>query len=128
EAIVKTDAEVVYICNIMTQLGETENFTDADHVEVLHQHLNNQFIDTVLVNTTEVPEDYIRTQPNEEYLLQVKHDFEGMRKEDCRVISSEFLSMKHGGAYHDTEKVVEELGYLRSEERRVGKECKFRSE
>ena len=56
EAIVKTDAEVVYICNIMTQLGETENFTDADHVEVLHQHLNNQFIDTVLVNTTEVPD------------------------------------------------------------------------
>ncbi|MGO3201209.1 MAG: gluconeogenesis factor YvcK family protein [Ruoffia tabacinasalis] len=112
EAIVKTNAEVVYICNIMTQLGETENFTDADHVEVLHQHLNNKFIDTVLVNTTEVPEDYIRTQPNEEYLLQVKHDFEGIRKEDCRVISSEFLSMKHGGAYHDTEKVVEELGYL----------------
>ncbi|MBZ6527078.1 YvcK family protein [Aerococcaceae bacterium DSM 111021] len=112
DAIVKTDAEVVYICNIMTQLGETENFTDADHVEVLHEHLKNQFIDTVLVNTTEVPEDYIRTQPNEEYLLQVKHDFKGIREQNCRIISSEFLSMKYGGAYHDTEKVVEELGYL----------------
>lgn len=112
DAIVKTDAEVVYICNIMTQLGETENFTDADHVEVLHKHLGHQFIDTVLVNITEVPEEYIRTQPNEEYLLQVKHDFNGIRNQDCRVISSEFLSMKHGGAYHDTKKVVEELGYL----------------
>lgn len=112
DALVKTEAEVVYICNIMTQLGETENFTDADHVEVLHQHLKGEFIDTVLVNITEVPEDYIKTQPNEEYLLQVKHDFKGIRKEGCRVISSEFLSMKDGGAYHDTKKVVEELGYL----------------
>lgn len=112
DALVKTEAEVVYICNIMTQLGETENFTDADHVEVLHQHLKGKIIDTVLVNITEVPEDYIKTQPNEEYLLQVKHDFKGIRKEGCRVISSEFLSMKDGGAYHDTKKVVEELGYL----------------
>lgn len=112
DAIVQTDAQVVYICNIMTQLGETENFTDADHVEVLHQHLNADFVDTVLVNITEVPQDYIKTQPNEEYLLQVKHDFEGLRRCGCRVISSGFLSMKEGGAYHDTEKVVEELGYL----------------
>lgn len=112
EALLKTDAEVVYICNIMTQLGETENFTDSDHVEVLHQHLGACFVDTVLVNTTEVPRDYILTQPNEEYLLQVKHDFKGLRNAGCRVISSEFLSMKQGGAYHDTDRVVEELGHI----------------
>lgn len=112
DALSKTSAEIVYICNIMTQLGETENFTDADHVEVLHQHLGQHFVDTVLVNTTEVPGDYILTQPNEEYLLQVKHDFKGLRQAGCRVISSDFLSMKHGGAYHDTTRVVEELGHI----------------
>ena len=31
------------------------------------------FIDTVLVNIAEVPQDYIDNQPNEEYLLQVRH-------------------------------------------------------
>lgn len=112
EALSKTQAEIVYICNIMTQLGETENFTDCDHVEVLHQHLGQNFVDTVLVNTTEVPGDYILTQPNEEYLLQVKHDFKGLRNAGCRVISSDFLSMKYGGAYHDTDRVVEELGHI----------------
>ena len=112
EALVETQAEIVYICNIMTQLGETENFTDSDHVEVLHQHLGQNFVDTVLVNTTEVPGDYILTQPNEEYLLQVKHDFKGLREAGCRVISSDFLSMKHGGAYHDTGRVVEELAHI----------------
>lgn len=112
EAICETKGEVVYICNIMTQLGETENFSDSDHVKVLHEHLKLPFIDTVLVNTTEVPYDYIINQPNEEYLLQVKHDFEGLRNAGCRVISSEFLSMKEGGAYHDTAKVVEELSHI----------------
>lgn len=112
EAMKKTAAEVVYICNIMTQLGETENFTDAEHVEVLHQHLDCHFVDTVLVNTAEVPHDYIMNQPNEEYLLQVEHDFVGLRNQGCRVISNEFLSMKNGGAYHDTERVVSELRHL----------------
>lgn len=51
EAIKQTAAEVVYICNIMTQKGETEHFTDADHVRVLNEHLQAQFVDTVLVNT-----------------------------------------------------------------------------
>ncbi|WP_124058224.1 gluconeogenesis factor YvcK family protein [Vaginisenegalia massiliensis] len=111
-AICLTKAEVVYVCNIMTQLGETENFTDANHVEVLHQHLHQRFVDTVLVNIAEVPKEYILHQPNQEYLLQVKHDFKGLREEGCRVISSDFLSMKDGGAYHDTEKVVEELRHL----------------
>ncbi len=45
-----------------------------------------RLIDTVLVNIAEVPQDYIDNQPNEEYLLQVRHDFEGMRKLGCRVI------------------------------------------
>lgn len=112
EAIRKTTAEVIYICNIMTQLGETENFTDANHVEVLNQHLGGHYIDTVLVNIAEVPEDYILNQPNEEYLLQVKHDFMGLRSEGVRVISNNFLSMENGGAYHDTALVVEELSHL----------------
>lgn len=112
DAILKTNAEVVYVCNIMTQLGETEEFSDADHVKVLHQHLGRTFIDTVLVNTTEVPSDYIENQPNAEYLLQVRHDFNQLRELGCRVISNEFLSMKNGGAYHDTDKIVEELDHL----------------
>lgn len=112
EAVRNTTAEVIYICNIMTQLGETENFTDANHVEVLNQHLGGQYIDTVLVNISEVPQEYILNQPNEEYLLQVTHDFQGLRAEGTRVISNNFLSMKNGGAYHDTELVVDELAHL----------------
>lgn len=112
QAICQTSAQVVYVCNIMTQLGETEYFTDANHVEVLHQHMQMPFIDTVLVNITPVPEDYIKSQPNEEYLLQVVHDFQALKDQGCHIISGEFLNMENGGAYHDTQEVVYELGQL----------------
>ncbi|WVE62042.1 YvcK family protein [Enterococcus faecium] len=109
EAMLKTTAETVYICNIMTQKGETEHFTDADHIRVLHKHLNQPFIDTVLVNTEKVPEDYMDPEIYDEYLVQVAHDFNGLRNEGCRVISTDFLELKDGGVFHDGDKVVEEL-------------------
>ena len=94
QAVCETKAEVVYICNIMTQRGETEHFTDADHVRVLHDHLGTKFIDTVLVNTEAVPEEYLNQQKNEEYLYQVKYDFQGLRDEGCRVVSSDFIKLR----------------------------------
>lgn len=109
EAVRTTNAEVVYICNIMTQKGETEHFSDADHVRVLHQHLNDNFVDTVLVNTEKVPEDYMDPEIYDEYLVQVTHDFNGLREEGCRVVSTDFLKLRDGGVFHDGDKVVDEL-------------------
>ena len=109
DAIKKTQANVVYICNIMTQLGETENFSDANHLEVLHRHINQKFVDTVLVNIGQVPENYIDTEKYDEYLVQVEHDFNGLKKEAPMVISNDFLKLKDNGVFHDKEKVVEEL-------------------
>ena len=114
QAVLNAKAEVVYICNIMTQLGETENFSDADHVKVLHEHLNQPFINTVLVNTEEVPSEYLNQQADEEYLFQVRHDFQSLRDENCRVISADFLNLKEGGVYHDGEKVASEIINLMS--------------
>ncbi len=109
QAIQASQAEKVYICNIMTQKGETEHFTDADHVRVMHRHLGHQFIDTVMVNIEKVPDGYMDFSVYDEYLVQVKHDFTGLREEGCRVVSTDFLDLKNGGVFHDGEKVVSEL-------------------
>lgn len=109
EAVKKTKAEVVYICNIMTQKGETDHFTDADHVRVLNRHLGEQFIDTVLVNIQPVPKDYINFQEWNEISQPVTHDFAGLREQGCRVISANFLRLRDNGAFHDRDKVVSEL-------------------
>ncbi|MFV0556582.1 MAG: uridine diphosphate-N-acetylglucosamine-binding protein YvcK [Lactovum sp.] len=109
EALRNTKAQVVYVCNIMTQRGETEHFTDSDHVRVLHEHLKSNFIDTVLVNSETVPYDYMNTYKFDEYLVQVKHDFPGLEKEGVKIISSNFLKLKDGGAFHDGSSVTQEL-------------------
>lgn len=109
KAVCETKAEVVYICNIMTQKGETDNFSDADHVRVLNSHLKQNFIDTVLVNIQSVPKDYIDFKEWNEISQPVKHDFQGLRDMGCRVISSNFLRLRDNGAFHDRDKVVAEL-------------------
>lgn len=109
QAVRESKAEVVYICNIMTQKGETDHFTDADHVRVINAHLGEHFIDTVLVNIQPVPEDYINFQEWNEISEPVQHDFTGLRAQGCRVISANFLRLRDNGAFHDRDKVVAEL-------------------
>ncbi|MFC5630737.1 MULTISPECIES: YvcK family protein [Streptococcus] len=109
EALLATKAQVVYVCNIMTQYGETEHFTDADHVAVLNRHLGTDVIDTVLVNIEPVPQSYMNRNHFDEYLVQVEHDFKGLSELSKRVISSNFLRLENGGAFHDGNLVVEEL-------------------
>lgn len=109
QALKDTKADVTYVCNIMTQRGETEFFSDTDHVRVLNKHLGQAFIDTVLVNIEPVPQEYMNTHQFDEYLVQVKHDFVGLQSQAQRVISSNFLRLENGGAFHDGDLVVEEL-------------------
>ena len=109
EALEAAHGKIVYVCNIMTQRGETEHFSDSDHVEVLHRHLGRPFIDTVLVNIEKVPREYMDTNRFDEYLVQVEHDFAGLCKQVPRVISSNFLRLENGGAFHDGDLIVDEL-------------------
>ena len=109
QALLDTKAEVAYVCNIMTQRGETEHFSDSDHVEVLHRHLGQPFIDTVLVNIDQVPQEYMNSNKFDEYLVQVEHDFAGLKAQVPRVISSNFLRLKNGGAFHDGDLLADEL-------------------
>jgi uncharacterized cofD-like protein len=48
-AIAASDAQRVYICNIMTQQGETDNFSVADHVQAIEKTVGYRIFDTVLM-------------------------------------------------------------------------------
>jgi len=51
EAISKSDAKKIYICNIMTQPGETDGYSVSEHLKAIFDHSkHNNIIDTVLVN------------------------------------------------------------------------------
>ena len=63
----------------------------------------------VLVNINQVPAAYMNSNKFDEYSVQVEHDFKGLHSQVPQVISSDFLKLVNGGAFHDGEKVVEEL-------------------
>lgn len=50
QALQLARAPKLYICNIATQPGETDNFTVANHVDALLQHLPENVINMVLAN------------------------------------------------------------------------------
>jgi len=55
EAIHHSTALKIYVCNIMTQPGETDGFTVADHVRAILEHVGQNLLDYVLVNTGKIP-------------------------------------------------------------------------
>lgn len=40
----------IYVCNIMTQPGETDSYSVSDHIKAIFKHSSNKVIDYVLVN------------------------------------------------------------------------------
>ena len=56
--IAKSNAKKIYVCNIMTQPGETDGYNVSDHVNALMKHAESRnIIDTVLVNDFFYKED-----------------------------------------------------------------------
>ena len=55
EAIQESDALKVYVCNVMTQEGETENCSVADHIQAIFNHSAPGLFDLCLVNSSPIP-------------------------------------------------------------------------
>jgi len=56
QALLRTDAVIAYVCNIMTQPGETQGFTASRHAQVIIDHTGPDLIDFVVVNNGRIPD------------------------------------------------------------------------
>lgn len=65
EHIVRSKALKIYVLNVMTQDGETERFTAADHVRTLFEQSGARLFDWVLANSAPVPPDAIQSYSGE---------------------------------------------------------------
>lgn len=54
EALRETKALRIYVCNVMTQPGETDNYKASDHVQALYDHAGPGMLDCVVVNVEEI--------------------------------------------------------------------------
>jgi uncharacterized cofD-like protein len=58
-AVRESEAEKVYVCNLMTKHGETDGYKASDFVNVIHQYLGGR-VDRVLVNDGQYPQDVLK--------------------------------------------------------------------
>ncbi|MDQ1911380.1 YvcK family protein [Paenibacillus sp. GD4] len=57
QTIVESKALKVFICNVMTQPGETDNYTVSDHINAIYEHVGHDLFDYVIINNGEIPEE-----------------------------------------------------------------------
>lgn len=105
QEICRAKAKKVYICNLMTQAGETLDFTASDHVKALYSHMRCTFIDTILVNSENIPED-ILNRYSEEFAKPVHFDFNQLYELGLEVVQGEIMSLEEGVIRHDTKEVA----------------------
>ncbi len=111
DEIAKAKAKKIYVCNIMTQPGETDGFTVSDHVSVLMQHAQSRnIIDAVLVN------DFMPSNLAKKYQMSgsypVKLDLENLKKLGVKPFLKKLIEdNKEGYVRHSSNRVARAIYY-----------------
>jgi len=65
EAIAIAQALKIYVCNVMTQHGETDGYGAKDHLKALLQHTSPRLVEYCIVNIAHPPEELLVKYRNE---------------------------------------------------------------
>lgn len=96
EAISKSHAKKVYICNIMTQPGETDNFSASDHVKAILDHSKYEnILDTVFINDS-LPKN-LAQKYKAVNSVPVKIDIENLKKLGVKVVVKRLIEKNKDG-------------------------------
>lgn len=109
EAICKTKARVIYVCNIMSQPGESDEMTAFDHVQAIINHSCEGMVDTCIVNTETIPLEFLKNY-NLENASEVRIDEDKFEKAGIKLVKGNFISIKDGRLVrHDYDKLAKTI-------------------
>lgn len=108
ESIVQTKARKIYICNLMTQQGETLQYQAADHVNAIYSHVGKSFLDAILVNSNDFPSP-IKANYREQEAEPVKVNVDELEKLGLEIIKKDIATIKNGAIRHDAKAIAEWL-------------------
>ena len=100
DALIKSKAKKMYICNIMSEHGETDGYNVSDCVKHINSYVSDKFIDVVLANSRRVPSEILERYKEEES-AQILIDKENINKLGVKLITSDLLSTENEQAKHD---------------------------
>ena len=86
DAIDASSADIMYVCNIMTQPGETDNFKASCHIKVLNSYLGKRKINIALINNGKISEEIKNKYLVEEQKDEVIPDIDEVKQNNVNVI------------------------------------------
>ena len=106
KAIDESNAKIIYICNLMTQPGETDDFKVSDHINLLNSYLGKRKIDIVLTNNEKISKKVQKIYETKEQKDLVKVDDKNINIEN---IKKPLVKIENNVIRHDNVKLGLEI-------------------
>lgn len=100
--------KVVYVCNVMTQAGETTGYTAADHVQAIIDHIGSGIIHSIVVHNEKI-DKHIRILYEEENAEPVIYDTQRLLDLGLEIIEGDIIDHSQSMLRHDTKKIAQLL-------------------
>lgn len=107
-AVRKSNAFKIYICNIMTQPGESDNFNVSDHIKEIKKYAGRDAVDCAIVNSGHIP-DKIKEKYLKENSQLVNIDEENIKELGVDIVKANLVKIENGYVKHNTDKLAEVL-------------------
>ncbi len=114
DALVESTAIKVYVCNAMTQPGETDGFSASDHIRVLASHSSSKAMDYCIINTGEIPPEVLKRYAHEGAYLVI-NDRKKIENMGYRVIEDDFAIIEQNVIRHDAVRLAKIIFGLNEE-------------
>jgi len=110
QAVVDSNAVKIFVCNVMTQPGETDNYTVSDHLDAVYNHIGHHIFDYVIVNDGEIPAQ-VQDKYAEKGAKAVHLDLEAVTNRGYKVIADRLVLFR---TYlrHDADKLSHHIYQL----------------
>lgn len=101
-AIDDSKAPIMYVCNAVTQPGETDNFTVSDHVKMLNSYLGKRKIDVVIASNTKITKAIAKKYATEEQKDPVPIDYDEIKKMGVELIEGDLIGIEDNRIRHNS--------------------------
>lgn len=96
----RSKAPKVYVCNIMTQPGETDGFSVGDHIRALEDHAGRKILDMVIINDGNIDEAHLKKYAQDGSRPVIVNSKE--IRPGIELISDDLISVQGGFIRHDS--------------------------
>ncbi len=105
EVLNESKAPIMYTCNIVTQPGETDNFTVGDHVKLLNRYLDKKKVDVVIASNTKIDEEMAKRYESQEQKDPVLIDYDEIKKIGVELIEDDLITIDDNTLKHNSLKL-----------------------